>query len=192
MAAITICSDFGAQEKKVCHCFHCFPVYLSWSNGIGCHDPSFLKLSFKPAFALSSFTFIKTFFNFFSCSDIQFTSVTQSCPTFCDPMNHSTPGLPVHHQLLESTQTQVHWVSDDIQPSHPLSSPSPPALSLSQHQGLFQWVNSSHEVAKVLEFLALGWCYLHIWGYWYFSWQSWFQVVIHPAWHFPWCTLHKN
>ena len=76
----------------------------------------------------------------------------QSCPTLCDPMNHSTPGLPVHHQLPEFTQTHVHWVSDAIQPSHPLLSPSPPAPNPSQHQSLFQWVNSSHEVAKVLEF----------------------------------------
>ena len=67
-------------------------------------------------------------------------------------MNLSTPGLPVHHQLLEATQTHVHWVSDATQPSHPLSSPSPPALNLSQHQGLFQWVSSSYQVAKVLEF----------------------------------------
>ena len=67
----------------------------------------------------------------------QSTSVSQSCPTLCDLMNHSTPGLPVHHQLLESTQTHVHRDSDAIQPSHPLSSPSPPALNLSQHQGLF-------------------------------------------------------
>ena len=67
-------------------------------------------------------------------------------------MNCSTPGLPVHHQLLEFTQTYVHWVSDAIQPSHPLSSPFPPAPNPSQHQSLFQWVNSSHEVAKVLEF----------------------------------------
>ena len=66
-------------------------------------------------------------------------------------MNHSTPGLPVHHQPPESTQTQVHWVSDDIHPSHPLSSPSPPALNLSQHQGLFKWVSSSHQVAQILE-----------------------------------------
>ena len=71
---------------------------------------------------------------------------------FCSPMNHSMPGLPVHHQLLESTHTHVHWVGDVIQPSHPLSSPSPPALNLSQHQGLFQWVSSSRQVAKVLEF----------------------------------------
>ena len=83
---------------------------------------------------------------------IQFSSVAQLCPTLCDPMNHSTPGLPVHHQLLESTQTHVHRVGDAIQRSHPLSSPSPSALNLSQHQGLFQWVSSSHQVAKVLEF----------------------------------------
>ena len=83
---------------------------------------------------------------------LQFSSVTQSCPTLCDPMNHSTPGLPVHHQLPEFIQTHVHWVGDAIQPSHPLSSPSPPAPNPSHHQGLFQWVNSSPEVAKVLEF----------------------------------------
>ena len=79
-------------------------------------------------------------------------SVAQSCLTLCDPMNCSMPGLPVHHQLLESTQTHVHWVGDAIQPSHPLSSPSLPAFSPSQHQGLFKWVSSSHQVAKVLEF----------------------------------------
>ena len=78
-------------------------------------------------------------------------SVAQSCPTLCDPMNHSMPDLPVHHQLLESTQTHVHWVGVAIQPSHPLWSPSP-ALNLSQHQGLFKWVSSLHQVAKVLEF----------------------------------------
>jgi len=83
---------------------------------------------------------------------LQFSSVTQSCPTLCNCTNRSTPGLPVHHQLLELTQTHVHWVSDAIQPSHPLSSPSPPAPNPSQHQSLFQWVNSSREVAKVLEF----------------------------------------
>ena len=83
---------------------------------------------------------------------VQFSSVAQSCPTLCDPMNRSTPGLPVHHKLPEITQTHFHWVGDAIQPSHPLSSPSPPAPSPSQHQGLFQWVNSSHEMAKVLEF----------------------------------------
>ena len=68
----------------------------------------------------------------------QIRSVAQSCPTLCDPMNRSTPGLPVHHQLLEFTETHVHRVSDAIQPSHPLSSPSPPAPNPSQHQSLFQ------------------------------------------------------
>ena len=83
---------------------------------------------------------------------VQFSSVTQSCLTLCDPMNCSTPGLPVHHQLPEFTQTHIHRVSDAIQPSHPLSSASPLAPNPSQYQSLFQWVNSSHEVAKVLEF----------------------------------------
>ena len=82
---------------------------------------------------------------------VQLSSVAQSRPTLCDPMDCSTPGFPVHHQLPEYTQTHVHWVGDAIQPFHPLSSLSPPALNLSQHQGLFQWVSSSHQVAKVLE-----------------------------------------
>ena len=82
---------------------------------------------------------------------VQFSSVTQPCPTFCNPMDCSMPGLPVHHQLPEFTQTHVHWVDDAIQPSHPLSSPSP-AFNLSQHQGLFQWVSSLYQVAKLLEF----------------------------------------
>ena len=85
-------------------------------------------------------------------SSVHFISVTQSCPTLCDPMNRSTPGLPVHHQLLEFTQTDVHWVTDAIQPSHPLSSPSPPAPNPSQHQGLFQWVGFFHQVAKYWSF----------------------------------------
>ena len=77
--------------------------------------------------------------------------VAQSCPTLCDPMDCSTPGLPVYHQLPELAQTRVHQISDTIQPSHPLLFPSPPAFNLSQHQGLFQSVSSSHQVAKVLE-----------------------------------------
>ena len=83
---------------------------------------------------------------------IKFSSVAQSCPTLCDPVNCSTPGLPVHHQLAEFTQTHAHRVGDAIQPSHTLSSPSLPAPNPSQHQGLFQLVNSSHEVAEVLKF----------------------------------------
>ena len=88
----------------------------------------------------------------FVSSWVQFSSVTHSCPTLCDPMNRSTSGLPVHHQLPEITQTHIHWASDAIQTSHALSSPSPPAPNPSQHQSLFQWVNSAHEEAKLLEF----------------------------------------
>ena len=129
----------------------------------------FWMLSFKPTFSLSSFNFIKRLFaSSFSAIRLvssaylrllifppainQIRSVAQSCPTLCDPMNCSTPGLPVHHQLPEFPQTHVHRVSDAIQPTHPLSFPSPLAPNPSQHQSLFQWVNSSYEVAKVLEF----------------------------------------
>ena len=90
------------------------------------------KMLFQSAFAMLPFS-----------HSVQFSSVAQLCLNLCDPMNHSMPGLPVHHQLPESTQTHVHWVSDAIQPFHPLSSPSP-AFNLSQHQGLFKWVSSSH------------------------------------------------
>ena len=85
-------------------------------------------------------------------SSVQLSSVDQLCPTLCDPMNRRMPGLPVHHQLPEFIQSHIHQVGDAIQPAHPLSSPSPPAPNPSQHQGLFQWVNSLHKVAKVLEF----------------------------------------
>ena len=100
--------------------------------------------------------------NYLTDYDINYTSIllstssivqsAQSCPTLCNPKDCSMPGFPVHHQLLELAQTHVHRVSDAIQPFHPLSSPSPPAFNLSQHQGLFQWVSSLHQVAKVLEF----------------------------------------
>ena len=130
----------------------------------------FWVLSFKPTFSLSTFTFIKRLFSSSSLSAItvvsyaylrllifppainQIRSVTQSCPTLCDLVDCRTPGFPVHHQEPELAQTHVHWVGDAIQPSHPLWSSLPPAFNLSQHQGLFQWVNSSQQVAKVLEF----------------------------------------
>ena len=82
---------------------------------------------------------------------LQFSSVAQSCPILCNPMDRSTSGFPIHHQLLELAQTYVLWVGDAIQPSHPLSSPPPPAFNVSQHHSLFQWVSSLHQVAKVLE-----------------------------------------
>ena len=85
----------------------------------------------------------------FQAPSAQFSSVTQLCPTLCDPMNCSTPGIPAHHRFPEFNQTHVHWVGDAIQPSHPLS---PPAFNLSQHQGLFKWVSSLHQVAKILKF----------------------------------------
>ena len=96
---------------------------------------------------ISPLTYITFTFVCVCCS----CSATQSCPTLWDPMNPSMPGLPVHHQLLEFTQTHVHRVGDAIQPSHLLLSPSPPAFNLSQHQGLFKWVSSVHQVAKVSE-----------------------------------------
>ena len=85
-------------------------------------------------------------------TSVQFSSLAQLCLTLCDPMNRSMQGLLVHHHLPEFTQTYVHRVRDAIKPSHPLSSPSPPATNPSQHQSLFQLVSTSHEVAKVLEF----------------------------------------
>ena len=84
-------------------------------------------------------------------ASVQFSSVTQLCPTPWDPVDCSTPGFPIQHQLPELAQTHVHRVGDAIQPSHPLSSPSPPAFNFSQHQSLFQWVSSSHQVVEVLE-----------------------------------------
>ena len=86
----------------------------------------------------------------YMCKSVQFSHSVVS--TLCDPKDCSTPGIHVHHQLPEFTQTHVHWVSDVIQPFHPLSSPSPPDFNLSQHQGLFKCVSSSHQVAKILEF----------------------------------------
>ena len=83
---------------------------------------------------------------------MQFSSVSQSCPTLCDPMDCSMPGLPVRHQLPELAQTLVYWVGDAIQLSHPLSSPSSPAFNLSQYQGLFKWISSSYQVAKIFKF----------------------------------------
>ena len=100
----------------------------------------------------------------------------QSCPTLCDPMDCSTPGLPVLHHLLEFAQTHVRWVGDAIQPSHLLSSPSPPAYNLSQHQGLFQWVSSSHQVAKVLEPQLQHQSFQWIFRVNFF-WIDWFELL---------------
>ena len=127
------------HSQTICYPFHILQFLSDYYN----HENK-LKDDFFPSWF---YTILKNNLVLSSVS-----SVAQSRPTLCDPMNRSTPGLPVHHQLPEFTQTHVHQVHDAIQPSHPLSSPSPPAPNPSQHQSLFQWVNSSHEVAKVLEF----------------------------------------
>ena len=116
-------------------CFHSLPSSILGTLGGRLLWPAFPTLSFL-----------------LTSGSVQFISVVQSCPTLCDPVNCSTLGLPVHHQLLEFTQTHVHRVGDAIQPSHPPPSPSPPAFNPSQHQGLFQWVSSSHQMVKVLSF----------------------------------------
>ena len=120
---------------------------------------------------------------FTSVHIFQFSSVQSlsRVPTLWDPMDCSTPGLPVHHQLLEFTQTHVHWVSDAIQPSHPLSSASPPTFNLPQHQGLFRWVSSSHQVAKVLEFqlqlqLQLPLLPMNIQNWFPLGWTGWISL----------------
>ena len=144
------------QTNKLCNPE---PYSHPWQQCIWTNSICFFPLVFHKVIEIMGVTNLITLWNpKESKRDIkkyrldQIRSVTQSCPTLCDPMNRSTPGLPVHHQLPEFTQTHVHQVSDAIQPSHPLSSPSPPAPNPSQHQSLFQWVNSSSEVAKVLEF----------------------------------------
>ena len=131
--------------------------YLEWRRTLAASTVS-LALALRTPFEVSDFHWGKIALSvtlqtsFPSCMLVVVVcySVTQSCPTLCDPTDCSTPGLPVHHQLPESTQTHVLWVSDAIQPFPSLSSPSP-AFNLSQHQGLFQWVSSSHQVAKGLD-----------------------------------------
>ena len=110
-------------------------------------------------------------------SEFQFSSVAQSCPTLCNPMDCSMPGFPVHHELLELAQTHVHLVSDASQPSHPLLSPSPPAFNLSQDQGLFQWVSSSHQIAKVLELQLQHQSFQWIFRI-DFLWIDWFDFLL--------------
>ena len=144
----------------------CIPLlrtngYLSYKSQMHIPEEALPASSVLPALpppqsglgALLRAPFCRYVMSCLGCSpSVQFSLVTQSYPTLCNPMDCSTPRFPVHHQFLEFTQTHVYWVSEAIQPSHPLSSLSLPALNLSQHQGLFKWVSSSHQVAKVLEF----------------------------------------
>ena len=142
-----------ASERE----FECFPPSLNFKNSLSRIVLTLLELLIISREDIWSWAFVcwKIFdhiFNFRICDSVQFSSVAQSCLTLCNPMDCSTPGLPVHHQLPDLAQTDVHLVGDAIKSFHPLSSPSPPTFNLSQHQGLFQWVNSSHEVVKVLEY----------------------------------------
>ena len=113
------------------------------NTGVGCHALFQVQLHMNLQLSQSKMSFTVCYW---------ISSLTQSCPTLCDPMDCTTPGFPVHHQLPELTQTHVRWVGDAVQPSHLLSTPSPLAFNHSQHQGLFKWVSSSHQVTKVLEF----------------------------------------
>ena len=139
---------------------HPAPLYMRFSrqeywSGLPCPSPRDLPdPGIKPN-SLMSPARAARFFTTSTTWEAQWSEETLSVQlytTICDSMDCSTPGFSVHHQLPEFNQTHVHWVSDAIQPSHSLSSPSSPAFNLSQHQGLFQWVSSSHQVAKVLEF----------------------------------------
>ena len=137
-----------APSRKGCDLTHIWKALVwRWSWNWGPERQGWIRRCWWPAPGWGRRTFGIDMWTLSSVS-----SVPQLCPTLCDPVNRSTPGLPVHHQLPEFTQTHAHWISDAIQPSHPLPSPSPPAPNPSQHQGLFQSVNSSHEVAKVLQF----------------------------------------
>ena len=152
-------SNQGVFISKLClEKWPCLPLeasqlfQLSKSYAVECLSINgiFKKLEnffciLKKAVSASFFPGVNAVLTNFRCS-------VQLCPTLCDPMDWNTLGLAVHQQLPDFTQTHVHWVSDAFQPSHPLSSPSPPAFNLSQHQGLFKWVSSLHQVAKVLEF----------------------------------------
>ena len=131
-----LCVFFNFTINKV-HTLILFGLWFRWE----CGYRNFLLKGLAHSSALNKYQLC-----------FQFSSAAQSCPTPCNPMDCSSPGLLVHHQLLEFAQTHVHWVGDVIQPSHPLSSPSLPALNLSQHQGLFKWVSSLHQMAKILEF----------------------------------------
>ena len=146
------CSPWGHQESDTTE-------WLNWSETYKYIINLETVLNFFNKYVLDRTLWKQNKQNAMSTSRVNFiskfhifSSVAQSCPALYYSMDCSMPGLPVHHQLLEFTHAQAHWVSDAIQPPHPLLSPSPPTFNLSQHQGLLKWVSSSHQVAKVLEF----------------------------------------
>ena len=163
---------FGAQESKTCHCFHFFPFYLPWSNGTGFHHLNFFQCwilsqlfhSHWPSSRGSSVPLCFLPLEWFLCL------VAQLFPTLCNPWAVARQA-PLSLWILQARILQ--WVA--MPSSRGSSEPRSPAL------------HSDSLPAETLE-----WYHMHIWGCWYFSWQSWFQRVIHPAWHFEWCTLHRS
>ena len=146
-------SKLGKEYVKAVYCHPAYLTYMqseSESRSV-VSDSLWPHRLYSPWNSLGQSTGVGSFSLLQGIFPVQFSSVSQSCLTLCDPMDCSMPGLPVHHQLLEFTQTHVHWVSDAIQPSHPLSS-SYSTFNLFQHQDLFKWVSSLHQMAKVLEF----------------------------------------
>ena len=141
--------NFYLNVFQFCHFLFLLRLWLTWVL-----DPIY---SFTDPWGSDFVLLMQVFFfpvqiAWFLFFSLQFSSVIQSCLTLCKHMDCSTPGLPVHHQLSQFTQTHVHWVGYAIQPFHTVSSPSPPAFNFSQHQGLIRWVSSSHQVARILEF----------------------------------------
>ena len=157
---VCVCVCMYAKSLQSCLTL-CHPMdcSLPGSSVHGILPARILEWVSIPSSRESSWPRDQTCVSYVSCTgrqvlyhSVEFSSAAQSCPTPCNPMNHSMPGLPIHHQLPEFTQSHVRPVRDPIQPSHPLSSPAAPAPNPPLHQGLFKLVNSSHEVAKVLEF----------------------------------------
>ena len=147
--ALECCSPWDHKESDMTQQQHPISKLIRYEHIIFCLDNAQVTLC-AAIIMFKAILFGSAAFSYQRC--FQLSSVSQSCLTLCNPMDCSMPGFPVHHQPPEPTQTHVHRIGDAIQPSHPLSSPSPPAFNLSQHQGLFQWVSSSHQVAKVLGF----------------------------------------
>ena len=131
--------------KEYIKAVYCHLAYLTYMLSTSCEVPDWMKHKLESR--LQGEVLIT-----WDMQISQFSSVAQLCLTLCNPLDCNMRGFPVHHQCPEPTQTHVHHVGDAIQPSHPLSSPFPLTFNLSQHQGLFQWLSSSHQVAKVLEF----------------------------------------
>ena len=152
---IIYCPPLTLKKKKKKHKMWTLIIFLKrlkWKPSLQNARLLFMSCIFLTVFVICQDFWKLNSFSNLRINSVQFSSVAQSCPTLCDLMNCSTPGLPIHQQLLEFIQTLVHRVGDAIHPSLPLSSFSPPALNPSQHQCLFKWDSSSHEVAKVLEF----------------------------------------